>query len=216
MKRFLFLVMFVFMVVMIYVSVHESEDEMPLPQKLERAMRLTRMLEYQDQDYDYVVRYPAFFEQTDDSLMEKGTCRFSFWKDMHLRYGITFGQNRMKIQSMNYSQTIDNWKQDLSIILPISPFTIDVRGEYYRNEITNGNYKDFFLADIKASYKSKRLDLTLSLNNLLNRDTYSYVITSDLVSSTSTNCIRGREVLLSIYYKPCTRKMRDMKRKINL
>ena len=81
MKRFLFLVMFVFMVVMIYVSVHESEDEMPLPQKLERAMRLTRMLEYQDQDYDYVVRYPAFFEQTDDSLMEKGTCRFSFWQD---------------------------------------------------------------------------------------------------------------------------------------
>lgn len=44
-------------------------------------MRLTRMLEYQDQDYDYVVRYPAFFEQTDDSLMEKGTCRFSFWQD---------------------------------------------------------------------------------------------------------------------------------------
>ena len=126
---------------------------------------------------------------------------FSFWKDMHLRYGLTFNQSRMEIQSMDYSQKIDGWKQDLSIIIPVSPFTIDLRGEYYRNEITSGNYKDFFLADIKASYKSKRLDLTLSLNNLLNRDTYSYVITSDLTSSTSTNCIRGRELLLTAYYK---------------
>ncbi len=150
---------------------------------------------------------------------------FSFWKDMHLRYGLTFNQNRMngqssenqpnllgigrvvtdegkaKIQSMDYSQKIDGWKQDLSIIIPVSPFTIDLRSEYYRNEITSGNYKDFFLADIKASYKSKRLELTLSLNNLLNRDTYSYVITSDLTSNTSTNHIRGRELLLTAYYK---------------
>ena len=81
MKRFLFLVMFIFMAVMIYVSVHEKEDNMPLPQKLERAMRLTRMKEYHNEDYDYTVRYPSFFEQSDDSLMEKGCCRFCFWQD---------------------------------------------------------------------------------------------------------------------------------------
>ena len=126
---------------------------------------------------------------------------FSFWKDMHLRYSLTFNQSRMQIQSMDYSLKTDGWKQDLFIIIPVSPFTIDLRGEYYRNEITSGNYKDFFQADIKASYKSKRLDFTLSLNNLLNRDTYSYVITSDLTSSTSTNRIRGRELLLTAYYK---------------
>ena len=54
---------------------------MSLPQKLERAMRLTRMQEYHDGDYDYTLRYPSFFEQTDDSLMDKGACRFSFWQD---------------------------------------------------------------------------------------------------------------------------------------
>ena len=162
-----------------------------------------------------VVNLRTLYMNSDATMVQNGTITdynsqminarmgidFSFWKDMHLRYGITFSQNRMKIQSMDYSQAIDNWKQDLSIIIPISPFTIDLRGEYYRNEITSGNYKDFFLADIKVSYKSKRLDLTLSLNNLLNRDTYSYVITSDLTSSTSTNCIRGRELLLTAYYK---------------
>ena len=81
MKRFLFLSMLVFIVIMIGVSFHEKEDDMPLTQKVERAMRLTRMMEYHDADYDYIVRYPSFFEQTDDSLMEKGTCRFSFWQD---------------------------------------------------------------------------------------------------------------------------------------
>ena len=162
-----------------------------------------------------VVNLRALYLNSDASMLQNGIMigynsqmfnvrtglDFSFWKDMHLRYGLTFGQNRMKIQSMDYNQTLDNWKQDLSIIIPISPFTIDLRTEYYRNEITSGNYKDFFLADIKASYKSKHLDLTLSLNNLLNRDIYSCVITSDLTSSTSTNRIRGRELLLTAYYK---------------
>ena len=81
MKRFLFLVMLVFMAVMIYVSVTEQEDNTPLPQKLEKAMRLARMNEYHDDDYNYNVHYPSFFEQTDDSLMAKGCCRFSFWQD---------------------------------------------------------------------------------------------------------------------------------------
>lgn len=81
MKRFLFLSMLVFMAVMIWLTVYEKGDDMPLPQKLERAMRLTQMMSYSDDDFDYTIRYPAFFEQTDDSLMDKGSCRFSFWID---------------------------------------------------------------------------------------------------------------------------------------
>ena len=81
MKRFLFLSMLVFLVFMIWMSVHEKEDNSPLPQKLEKAMRLTKMKEHHDDDYDYSVRYPSFFEQTPDSLLDKGCSRFSFWQD---------------------------------------------------------------------------------------------------------------------------------------
>ena len=81
MKRFLFLSVFVFIVVMAVVSVYECEDNKTVPEKLERAMRLTQMNEYSDDDYDYILRYPKFFEQTDDSLMDKGCCRFNFWLD---------------------------------------------------------------------------------------------------------------------------------------
>lgn len=81
MKRFLFLSMLVFIMVMVWVSVYDKDDNLPLSQKLERAMKLTRMKEYHDDDYDYTVRYPSFFEQTPDSLLDKGCCRFSFWQD---------------------------------------------------------------------------------------------------------------------------------------
>ena len=81
MKRFLFLSVIGFIVVMAVVSVYECEDNKTVPEKLERAMRLTQMNEYSDDDYDYTLRYPKFFEQTDDSLMDKGCCRFSFWLD---------------------------------------------------------------------------------------------------------------------------------------
>lgn len=80
MKRFLFLSMSVFITIMVWMSVYEKEDD-PLSQKLERAMSLTRMKAYHDDDYDYTVRYPSFFERTPDSLLDKGCCRFSFWQD---------------------------------------------------------------------------------------------------------------------------------------
>jgi hypothetical protein len=81
MKRLSFLLMWVFIAVMVWLTVYEREDCLTVPQKLERAMRRTRLMEYQDDDYGYTIHYPAFFEQTDDSLMDKGCCRFSFWQD---------------------------------------------------------------------------------------------------------------------------------------
>ena len=80
MRKFLLLLVLGFIIVMAILSVYRQDDK-PLPEKLERAMRLTQMQEYNDDDYDYTLRYPKFFEQTDDSLMDKGCCRFSFWLD---------------------------------------------------------------------------------------------------------------------------------------
>ena len=80
MRKFLLPLVLGFIIVMAILSAYRQDDK-PLPEKLERAMRLTQMNEYCDDDYDYTLRYPNFFEQTDDSLMDKGCCRFSFWLD---------------------------------------------------------------------------------------------------------------------------------------
>jgi len=126
---------------------------------------------------------------------------FSFWKDMHLRYGLTFSHSQMKMEQTATTSDISNWKHDLSLTIPVRRLTFDLTAEYYRNDLTDGHHKDFFLADIKTSYKSRHIDLALSLCNLLNSGTYSYVIASDLIRRASTNRIRGRELLLTAYYK---------------
>ena len=81
MKRFLFFAFGAFVVLMIYMSNCDGCNDRPLAEKLERAMLQTRLVTYHDDDYDYTIKYPMFFEPTDDSLMEKGSCRFSFWQD---------------------------------------------------------------------------------------------------------------------------------------
>ena len=124
---------------------------------------------------------------------------FSFWQNMHLRYGLNYNLNDMKM--LSYKQCINNWKHDASLTLPFGAFVVDLSGEYYNNELTNGDFKDFFIADAKATYKFRKLDLSLSLTNLFNRKDYSYVVANDLIVRSSTNGIRGREVLLSFYYK---------------
>ena len=80
MRKLLLPLVLGFIIVMAILSVYRQDDK-PLPEKLERAMRLTQMMAYQDDDYDYTIRHPKFFEQTDDSLLDKGCCRFSFWQD---------------------------------------------------------------------------------------------------------------------------------------
>lgn len=140
-------------------------------------------------------------EYSSQMLNARAGVDLSFWKDMRLRYGLTFSQSRMKMEQSATTSDISNWKHDLSLTLPVRSLTFDLAAEYYRNELTGGAHKDFLLADIKAGYKSRHIDLTLSLCNLLNRDTYSCVVTSDLIRSSSTNRIRGRELLMSVYYK---------------
>ena len=126
---------------------------------------------------------------------------FSFWENMHLRYGFTFNQSQMKIEQFTATSNIRNWKHDLSFTIPVHPFTFDLITEYNRNDLIDGNHKDFFLADVKVSYQSSRLSLSLILTNLLNNDTYSYIAINDLMSNLSINRIRGRELLLLLIYK---------------
>jgi len=49
---------------------------------------------------------------------------------------------------------------------------------------------------------TRRFDFALSLNNLLNKKNYAYSINSNFIRSYSNLNIRGRELMLNIYFKP--------------
>ena len=110
MKRFLFWVFVGFIALMIFMSEYEPADA-PLPLKLEHAIKQARMVEYQDDDYDYVIHYPQFFEQTDDSLMDKGACRFTFWKDGTEVVQSAFIEHNL--DSLTTQQSVKKYTQEL-------------------------------------------------------------------------------------------------------
>ncbi len=74
-----------------------------------------------------------------------------------------------------------------------------IAGEHYRNELSASIYKNVFLLDTRLAYRpARRLELSVSLGNILNRRSYNYTTYSRLSSFESQQRLRGRELLLSI------------------
>ena len=79
--------------------------------------------------------------------------------------------------------------------------SLETLAEYYHNQLSANRFKDIFFADASLKLQLRRFDITLALNNLLNRKTYAYALNSDLMRSTSSLLISGRELMINIYYK---------------
>lgn len=80
MRRFLVLFILALVAGSLFITQKKEEDDTPLPEKLEKAMRNTQMNTYRDPFYGYVVHYPSFFEPVSNpQVKEKGYCQFRFW-----------------------------------------------------------------------------------------------------------------------------------------
>lgn len=114
-------------------------------------------------------------------------------------YAIDFSQSRMALNSIKNSW-LENIENSLLInIIPHSKWEWCLSGEHYRNELTAGTYKNVFIFDSKIVYKrSKRIELSVMFNNILNEETYNYTTYSQLTSFESQRWLRGRELLISI------------------
>ena len=74
-----------------------------------------------------------------------------------------------------------------------------VSGEHYRNELTEGNFKNIFMLDTKLTFQlSKKVELGASLTNILNERSYNYTTYSQLSSFESQRHLRGRQLLFSV------------------
>lgn len=117
-------------------------------------------------------------------------------------YGINLSANRLGMNGTNTSWigTMTN-KLDI-IIIPHEKWQWRIGGEHYRNEIAEGDYKNVMMLDTRLTFTaSKRVELLLDLNNILNRRTYNYTTYSELSSFESQRQLRGREVLLTLSVK---------------
>lgn len=82
---------------------------------------------------------------------------------------------------------------------PHTKWEWQISGEHYRNELTEGTYKNIVMLDTKFIFKpSKRIELSASLTNILNKTQYNYTTYSQLSSFESQRSLRGRQLLFSI------------------
>ena len=117
-------------------------------------------------------------------------------------YNLKYSNSQL---SMNREemQNLDRYTHSFSLnISPIDVLSWETEGEYYRNEVAEGNYKNLFLLDTKLTWQiSKRMELMASVNNLFNRKEYTYTTYNNLSSIESTRYLRGREFMFTIYLK---------------
>ena len=117
-------------------------------------------------------------------------------------YNIKYSNSQLEMNRKEM-QNLDRYTHSFSLnISPIDVLSWETEGEYYRNEVAEGNYKNLFLLDTKLTWQvSKRMELVASVNNLFNRQEYTYTTYNNLSSIESTRYLRGREFLFTIYLK---------------
>ena len=124
-------------------------------------------------------------------------------KGVDLTYKLTYGFHQMKMPAFGKTSNLNSWKHEGSLRIPLCKvLSLETLTEYYHNEIAQKEFKDMFFQDFTLIFKAKHFDLSLAWNNVFNNKSYSYGINNTLSSSFSNQDIRGRELMLSFYYKP--------------
>lgn len=114
----------------------------------------------------------------------------------------TWDRSSLKISDKSSRRT-DGFIYSGNVTLtPCSLITWTMGGEFYRNQIEEGRYKEMLMLDTKLTFNiSKRLEISASVTNLLNRKEYSYTTYGTLSQYERSSLLRGREFMISIYLK---------------
>lgn len=114
-------------------------------------------------------------------------------------YAIEYSDSRLKMNGAA-APWLSAMTNELSLNFMLNTkWEWQVSGEHYRNELTEGTYKNIMMLDTKLIFKpSKRIELSASLTNILNKKQYNYTTYSQLSSFESQRSLRGRQLLLSI------------------
>lgn len=121
---------------------------------------------------------------------------------MSADYSIDYDANRLSMDDNNASW-LGNLVNRINISLfPVAKLRWDISGEHYHNEIAAGQYKNVLMLDTKLTYTlNKHIKLAASLDNILDKHTYSYTTYSQTAAYEYQRNLRGRELLLTITIK---------------
>ena len=119
------------------------------------------------------------------------------------KYELEYGTTSLRIDN-GEPNTLQGFEHSFSLYYsPVKKLSLSLIGEYYHNQRQSHQYTDHFLMDARAICRLRsNLELTLSLRNILNTREYAYTTYTELMSLSESCPIRGRECLLSVYFRP--------------
>lgn len=128
-----------------------------------------------------------------------GKVNGALWRWLSFDYILDYYDSRLTMNSVS-APWLSSLTNELSLnIVPHSKWQWQISGEHYRNELTEGTYKNIVMIDTKLTYLlSKRVELSASLTNILNRSQYNYTTYSQLSSFESRRQLRGRQLLFTL------------------
>ena len=143
---------------------------------------------------------PTDYGNTNILISPFANGNISSYLNWNLRF--TWEKSLLSIADMS-PQSYDNFTYAGNITLtPCTLITLTAGGEFYHNMIQSGRYKDIFMLDAKLTFNvGRRIEISASVSNILNRKEYAYTTYGTLSRYEHSCMLRGREFMVSIYLK---------------
>ena len=117
-------------------------------------------------------------------------------------YMFEYGRSYLRMERLPSQSTNDFQHTFTGVWTPGNKFSWSASGEFYRNELEPHEYKNLFMLDTKVAYNiSRRVEISATLSNILNRKEYYYKSYGTLSEVERSSSLRGREFMISIYLK---------------
>ena len=141
-------------------------------------------------------------EYKNDSFSLSPFLNGNIYTFLNWNLNFTWNMSSLRISDMS-NRSSDDFIYSGSLTLTTCPLiTWTAGGEFYRNQIEEGRHKNMLMLDTKLTFNiSKRLEISASVTNLLNRKKYSYTTYGTLSQYERSSLLRGREFMISIYLK---------------
>lgn len=123
------------------------------------------------------------------------------YTDMSIDYSLQYTYDDMRPEN-GHKTSFNNWQHTAKVIVPAGKLRFTLKGEYDHNQLMPSKYKDIFFADAIVGLTTRHVDYELGLSNLLNEKSYVRSTVANLTKMRSETILRGRELLLTLVYKP--------------
>lgn len=121
------------------------------------------------------------------------------WRWMELKWNGTIYKNFNRYLS-SHSSYFDFTENATLSVFPGGGLELRLKGEHYRREIADNNFKNIVLMDFGVTWRHGKWRWNLALNNLLNKRSYAYTVFNGLDTWRYDYRLNGRTALLGVAF----------------